>query len=56
MDLLIKKAGDRGILIMLDMHRINGANNTIPELWYSADAPEADIISVWKAMATRYKD
>ena len=56
MDLLIKKAADRGILIMLDMHRIHGADNTIPALWYSDDAPEKDIISVWKSMATRYKD
>ena len=56
MDLLIKKAGDRGMLIMLDMHRIHGADNTIPALWYSDDAPEKDIITVWKSMATRYKD
>ena len=53
MDILVTEAGNRGMLIMLDFHRLNGAGN-ITELWYDAGTSEAQVIALWQKIVTRY--
>ncbi|MEW6491321.1 MAG: cellulase family glycosylhydrolase [Cyanobacteriota bacterium] len=54
MDAIIQEAGQQGIMILLDSHRLN--DQRIPELWYGDGFTEADWIDTWKMLATRYKN
>lgn len=57
LDTLFDKAEDRGIAIMLDLHRLH--KEYISELWYSptdGQYPSNVFIEVWKTMLDRYKD
>jgi endoglucanase len=54
MDAIIQEAGQQGLLILLDSHRLN--NERIPELWYGDGFSEADWINTWKMLAERYKN
>ncbi len=54
MDAVIQEAGQQGLLILLDSHRLN--NDRIPELWYGDGFSEADWINTWKMLAERYRN
>lgn len=55
MDKVIKYMSDQGMYILLDHHRIDCANNTLPELWYSSTYSETTWINDLKFVANRYK-
>ncbi|MEL9940044.1 MAG: cellulase family glycosylhydrolase [Ignisphaera sp.] len=52
MEKIIQKAGELGIFIILDFHRI-GCNDIEP-LWYTSSFTEQDYINVWKSVAQRF--
>lgn len=55
LDMLVKKAAARNLLILLDMHRLEAALWPDPlGLWYSPKHPEGDVVAAWKALAGRY--
>ncbi|WIA08695.1 hypothetical protein OEZ85_008120 [Tetradesmus obliquus] len=54
-DRFIQECARRGLLVLLDMHRLAAAQD-IPELWYSAEYPESAVLQGWKTMVLRYKD
>jgi hypothetical protein len=53
LDYLVSECAKRGIVILLDMHRMEAAGD-IPELWYSAKHPESAVATAWRLMARRY--
>jgi endoglucanase len=53
LDYLVAECAKRGIVILLDMHRMEAAGD-IPELWYSAKHPESAVATAWRLMARRY--
>lgn len=55
MDTLVRKCKKRGIYVMPDMHRFEGAG-MIPELWYDNKYSEARVIEAWKRIVSRYKN
>ena len=55
LDALVKKCRQRGILVMLDMHRLK-ATDGISEVWYSDAYPESTVVRAWQAIARRYRD
>lgn len=54
MDAVIQEAGQQGLMVLLDSHRLN--NQRIPELWYGDGFTEEDWISTWTILAERYKN
>jgi len=54
LDILVDKAGARGLRIILDRHRPDA--NGQSELWYTDQYPEERWISDWVALAERYRD
>jgi hypothetical protein len=48
----VQECARRGLLVLLDMHRLAAASD-IPELWYSAEYPEAAVLQGWKTMVLR---
>ncbi|MFO0592881.1 MAG: glycoside hydrolase family 5 protein [Polyangiaceae bacterium] len=52
LDILVSKAGQRGLKIMLDRHRPTAAGQS--ELWYTAEVSEQRWIDDWKMLAQRY--
>lgn len=54
MDVIIEAAEERGLLVLLDNHRLNDAS--IPELWYGDGYTEQDWIDAWTDLAERYAD
>jgi len=54
MDTIIQAAEERGLLVLLDNHRLNDV--AIPELWYGDGYSEQDWIDAWTDLATRYAD
>lgn len=55
LDMLVKKAADRHLLILLDMHRLEAALWPDPlGLWYNARHCEGDVMAAWMALARRY--
>jgi len=54
LDYLVAECAKRGIVILLDMHRMEAAGD-IPELWYSKAYPESAVATAWRLMATRYR-
>ena len=48
----IAGCASRGLLVMLDMHRLEGAGS-ITELWYDSRYTEDKVIQAWKIMAKR---
>lgn len=52
LDKLIKKAGHRGIKVLLDRHRPTSAGQA--ELWYTSEVSEKQWISDWQMLARRY--
>jgi len=53
LDALVAECARRGILILLDMHRMAAAGD-IPELWYDGKYPESAVLTAWRLMARRY--
>jgi endoglucanase len=53
LDAFVRECEKRGIIVMLDMHRLKG-NGGITELWYDATYTEETIIRAWRVMAARY--
>jgi endoglucanase len=58
LDHVFQKCAERGILVMLDMHR-QQASDVLPPLWYSAEFSagydEGRFIAAWKTLVTRYQ-
>lgn len=55
LDMLVKKAADRHLLILLDMHRLEAALWPDPKgLWYNERHSEGDVRAAWMALARRY--
>jgi endoglucanase len=54
MDAIITEAGQQGLMVILDCHRLN--NRRIPALWYGDGFSEWDWIRSWAMLAERYKD
>nr|3QHO_A Chain A, 458aa long hypothetical endo-1,4-beta-glucanase [Pyrococcus horikoshii]3QHO_B Chain B, 458aa long hypothetical endo-1,4-beta-glucanase [Pyrococcus horikoshii]3QHO_C Chain C, 458aa long hypothetical endo-1,4-beta-glucanase [Pyrococcus horikoshii] len=52
MEKIIKKAGDLGIFVLLDYHRIGCTH--IEPLWYTEDFSEEDFINTWIEVAKRF--
>ncbi|GMT24589.1 hypothetical protein PFISCL1PPCAC_15886, partial [Pristionchus fissidentatus] len=55
LDVFIDRAADRGLLIMLDNHRIT-ASGGISELWCNNEYPESQLISLWQKLVDRYSN
>ena len=53
MDRIIEEAGQYGLMVLLDSHRLN--DKEIPELWYGDRFTEADWINTWTMLAKRYR-
>jgi endoglucanase len=53
LDLLVQRAGERGMKIILDRHRPDSGGQSA--LWYTPQYSEARWISDWVALAKRYK-
>ena len=53
MDLVIEKAAERNLMIMLDAHRLRPEAG-ISDLWYDEITTEADAIQAWTVLAQRY--
>jgi endoglucanase len=54
MDRIIAEAGENGLLVLLDSHRLN--DKAIPELWYGDGFTEQDWIGTWTMLAQRYRN
>ncbi len=52
-DKVIAEAGSRGMRVILDRHRPDGAGQS--PLWYTAAYPESRWIDDWKTLAARYQ-
>lgn len=52
-DKVIAEAGSRGMRVILDRHRPDGAGQS--PLWYTGAYPESRWIADWKTLAARYK-
>lgn len=55
LDRIVNAAGQRGIRIILDYHRVHGGGTPESGLWYSSSRPESQWIANWKALVTRYR-
>lgn len=53
LDYLVAECAKRGVVVLLDMHRMEAAGD-IPELWYSPKHPESAVATAWRLMAKRY--
>ena len=56
LDRLVASAGQRGIRIILDYHRLVGGAASENGRWYDATHSEASWIANWKVLVARYKD
>ena len=55
LDKLVMRAAQRGILILLDMHRLQSSGG-ISELWYDNIISEEKVIQAWKNIISRYNN
>jgi endoglucanase len=55
LDRLVASAGQRGIRIILDYHRLRGGGAPEPGHWYDATVPESQWIANWKGLVGRYR-
>lgn len=53
LDALVEEAATRGMLILLDMHRLEAAKSKY-KLWYDAATPESEVAWAWQQVAVRY--
>jgi len=54
MDLVVKGAAQRGMLIMFDLHSFNADSYASDGLWYNSQYPEAAVIAGWSGLLRRY--
>jgi endoglucanase len=54
MDLVVQRAADHHLSVLLDRHRISSHQQS--DLWYDASHSESDWIDDWTALARRYAD
>mmetsp|Transcript_42225 Transcript_42225/g.106503 ORF Transcript_42225/g.106503 Transcript_42225/m.106503 type:complete len:1277 (-) Transcript_42225:108-3938(-) len=54
METIVDELGKRKIVVMLDQHRIEPANN-ISELWYTARFPESAVLDTWTTVMRRFQ-
>jgi endoglucanase len=55
LDHLFKKCAEKGILVMLDMHRLK-ASEVLPPLWYNAEYSEGRLNGAWRTLIALYKN
>ncbi len=55
LDRIVSAAGQRGIRIILDYHRVHGGGTPESGLWYSSSRSESQWIANWKEIVTRYR-
>eukprot|EP00878_Enallax_costatus_P013005 GHUV01013588.1.p1 GENE.GHUV01013588.1~~GHUV01013588.1.p1 ORF type:complete len:366 (+),score=118.90 GHUV01013588.1:2049-3146(+) len=53
MDRFVQECARRGLLVLLDLHRLSAAKE-IPELWYDEQYPEAAVMKAWRTILLRY--
>ncbi len=56
LDRVVTLAGERGIRIILDYHRLSGGARSEDGHWYDSTHPESQWIANWKALALRYRN
>jgi aryl-phospho-beta-D-glucosidase BglC (GH1 family) len=49
----IQECALRGLLVLLDLHRLDAAGG-IPDLWYSKAYPEEAVARAWRTMVLRW--
>ncbi len=49
----VQECAKRGLLVMLDMHRLAAAGG-IPDLWYDKEYPETAVLTAWRTIVLRY--
>lgn len=54
MDKVIAALGEKGILVMLDMHSFIPGSYMQDGLWYNADHPESMVIQTWDVVVNRF--
>lgn len=54
LDKLVVEAGTRGLLVMLDQHRLD-PDRGISDLWFDVDYEEPVVLKSWDVMVGRYK-
>ncbi|KAF8368158.1 hypothetical protein PRIPAC_85987, partial [Pristionchus pacificus] len=57
LDILIKRAAERGLLVVLSNNQFRG-NEALnpPPLWYDSQYPERIVIDIWKTLIHRYRN
>jgi hypothetical protein len=53
LDLLVREAASRRLLVLLDMHRLSAGDRNNP-LWYDARVPESDLIAAWQKLSNQF--
>lgn len=53
LDMLVVQAAQRGLLILLDMHRLSAGDRNNP-LWHNAAVSEERLVDAWHVLAHRY--
>jgi aryl-phospho-beta-D-glucosidase BglC (GH1 family) len=49
----IQECALRGLLVLLDLHRLDAAGG-IPDLWYSKAYPEEEVARTWRTVVLRW--
>jgi endoglucanase len=55
-DLIVKKAAEKGILILLDLHSFAPNSFKSDGLWYNSKFNESDTINAWTGIAERFAE
>lgn len=55
LDALVDAARDRGLLLLLDVHRLRAGTRS-QQLWYDSAVPETSLVKAWRVLARRYCD
>ena len=53
LDVLVREASKRGLLVLLDMHRLSAGDRNNP-LWHDAAVGEEQLLGAWQILASRY--
>eukprot|EP00727_Mastigamoeba_balamuthi_P014627 m51a1_g9790 putative cellulase (472) ;mRNA; r:1749423-1751101 len=56
LDIIVKAAAERGILIMLDLHSFEQGTFAGDGKWYDDKHPESTVLAMWDKLVARYKD
>lgn len=54
--LIVKKAAEHNILILLDMHRLNSLDVTSKGVWFDDQSTEEDLLQMWKKLAHEFSE